>query len=107
MHGWIILDKPLGLGSTQAVSAVKRILLCSGKIYFDLITAREAKKRDDVAIVRFEQLYPLSDALLAETVKEGYTVQSTFPSHEHEHFIAHYRGLLELWAKDEEKALAQ
>ena len=34
------------------------------------------------------------------------TVQSTFPSHEHEHFIAHYRGLLELWAKDEEKNLA-
>jgi hypothetical protein len=34
------------------------------------------------------------------------TVQSTFPSHEHEHFIAHYRGLLELWAKDEEKAIA-
>jgi hypothetical protein len=30
------------------------------------------------------------------------TVQSTFPAHEHEHFIAHYRGLLEAWAKDEE-----
>ena len=47
----------------------KRVLLCSGKIYYDLITAREAKKREDVAIVRFEQLYPLSDSLLAETVK--------------------------------------
>ncbi|AJR24997.1 MULTISPECIES: tRNA pseudouridine(55) synthase TruB [Sphingobium] len=30
MHGWIILDKPLGLGSTQAVSAVKRALRQSG-----------------------------------------------------------------------------
>lgn len=30
MHGWIILDKPLGLGSTQAVSAVKRALRTSG-----------------------------------------------------------------------------
>ncbi|WP_233423700.1 tRNA pseudouridine(55) synthase TruB, partial [Sphingobium amiense] len=30
MHGWIILDKPLGLGSTQAVSAVKRALRHSG-----------------------------------------------------------------------------
>ena len=30
MHGWIILDKPLGLGSTQAVSAVKRVLRQSG-----------------------------------------------------------------------------
>ena len=30
MHGWIILDKPLGLGSTQAVSAVKRALRTGG-----------------------------------------------------------------------------
>ncbi|WP_442681627.1 tRNA pseudouridine(55) synthase TruB [Sphingomonas sp. ASY06-1R] len=30
MHGWIILDKPLGLGSTQAVSAVKRALRIAG-----------------------------------------------------------------------------
>src|ERR1700755_3331236 len=30
MHGWIILDKPLGLGSTQAVSAVKRALRQGG-----------------------------------------------------------------------------
>jgi 2-oxoglutarate dehydrogenase E1 component len=47
----------------------KRVLLCSGKIYYDLLAAREAKKREDVALVRFEQLYPLSDASLAETVK--------------------------------------
>jgi hypothetical protein len=33
------------------------------------------------------------------------TVRSTFPAHEHDHFIAHYRGLLEAWAKDEEKQL--
>ncbi len=52
-----------------AAKKATRALLCTGKIYYDLITAREAKKRDDVAIVRFEQLYPLSDALLAETVK--------------------------------------
>ena len=57
----IIVDLP----AKQAT----RVLLCSGKVYYDLITAREARKRDDVAIVRFEQLYPLSDALLAETVK--------------------------------------
>ena len=30
MHGWIILDKPLGLGSTQAVAAVKRNLRSAG-----------------------------------------------------------------------------
>src|SRR5438045_7202516 len=31
LHGWIILDKPVGLGSTQAVSAVKRILREAGE----------------------------------------------------------------------------
>src|SRR5689334_25351461 len=31
LHGWIILDKPVGLGSTTAVSAVKRILRQSGE----------------------------------------------------------------------------
>src|SRR3954466_13616519 len=31
LHGWIILDKPVGLGSTQAVSAVKRLLREAGE----------------------------------------------------------------------------
>lgn len=37
---------------------VKRILLCCGKIYFDLDEKRVAEKRDDLAIIRIEQLYP-------------------------------------------------
>jgi len=37
---------------------VKRILLCSGKVYYDLDEYRSETKRDDVAIVRIEQLYP-------------------------------------------------
>jgi 2-oxoglutarate dehydrogenase E1 component len=42
---------------------VKKILLCTGKVYYDLAAAREARKADDVAIVRVEQMYPLDDAL--------------------------------------------
>ncbi len=42
---------------------VKKILLCSGKVYYDLAEGRKARARDDVAIVRLEQLYPLSDAV--------------------------------------------
>ncbi|MBV9099922.1 MAG: hypothetical protein JO198_02630 [Candidatus Dormibacteraeota bacterium] len=34
------------------------------------------------------------------------TVRSTFPAHEHEQFIAHFRGLLELWAKDQRALVA-
>jgi len=39
---------------------VTRILLCSGKVYYDLVSYREEHSRDDVAILRVEQLYPLS-----------------------------------------------
>jgi 2-oxoglutarate dehydrogenase E1 component len=38
---------------------VKKILFCSGKIYFDLVERQQKEKRDDIAIIRLEQLYPL------------------------------------------------
>ena len=43
--------------------STKRVLLCTGKVYYDLVEARKALGRSDVAIVRLEQLYPLNDAL--------------------------------------------
>lgn len=38
---------------------VKRVLVCSGKIYYDLLDRQQKEKRTDVAIVRLEQLYPV------------------------------------------------
>jgi 2-oxoglutarate dehydrogenase E1 component len=38
---------------------VRRVLACSGKVYYDLLDEREKLGRDDVAIIRYEQLYPL------------------------------------------------
>jgi 2-oxoglutarate dehydrogenase E1 component len=43
--------------------AATRILLCSGKVYYDLVEARHRAGRQDVAILRLEQIYPLSDAV--------------------------------------------
>ncbi|WP_425420617.1 2-oxoglutarate dehydrogenase E1 component [Phaeodactylibacter xiamenensis] len=43
---------------------VKRLLLCSGKIYYDLMQKQREDDRKDVAIVRLEQLYPLPDQQL-------------------------------------------
>jgi 2-oxoglutarate dehydrogenase E1 component len=43
---------------------VKRILLCTGKVYYDLAAYRDEHKRNDVAIIRLEQLYPLPAAQL-------------------------------------------
>jgi 2-oxoglutarate dehydrogenase E1 component len=39
-------------------AAVRRIVLCSGKVYYDLSKAREDQKRSDVALLRVERLYP-------------------------------------------------
>ncbi|HYN03164.1 MAG TPA: multifunctional oxoglutarate decarboxylase/oxoglutarate dehydrogenase thiamine pyrophosphate-binding subunit/dihydrolipoyllysine-residue succinyltransferase subunit, partial [Vicinamibacteria bacterium] len=41
---------------------VRRVVLCSGKVYFDLLKAREDLKRDDAALVRVERLYPFPAA---------------------------------------------
>jgi 2-oxoglutarate dehydrogenase E1 component len=38
---------------------VKKVLFCSGKIYFDLAERREKEGRNDIALVRLEQIYPL------------------------------------------------
>ncbi|MCR4377754.1 MAG: 2-oxoglutarate dehydrogenase E1 component [Rhodospirillales bacterium] len=46
-HDQLVLDKK-----------VKRVILCSGKVYYDLLEARRTRNIDDVAIVRLEQLYP-------------------------------------------------
>ena len=48
----------------QNATKVKRVLMCSGKIYYELDARREQTQATDVAILRLEQLYPLSDDLL-------------------------------------------
>ncbi|WP_018351129.1 multifunctional oxoglutarate decarboxylase/oxoglutarate dehydrogenase thiamine pyrophosphate-binding subunit/dihydrolipoyllysine-residue succinyltransferase subunit [Longispora albida] len=47
-----------------SVTNARRVLLCSGKVYYDLLQAREAKGISDVAIVRVEQIYPMPVAEL-------------------------------------------
>jgi 2-oxoglutarate dehydrogenase E1 component len=56
------------LYETEALegAAVKDVVLCSGKVYFDLIERREALARRDVAILRIEQLYPFPEEELKQ-----------------------------------------
>jgi 2-oxoglutarate dehydrogenase E1 component len=64
-------------------SAVTRIVLCSGKVYFDLLKSRRESKVDSVAIVRVEQLYP-------------------FPSEEYEAVLQKYSNAKEIiWCQEE------
>ncbi|MAH79539.1 MAG: 2-oxoglutarate dehydrogenase E1 component [Gammaproteobacteria bacterium] len=37
---------------------VKKVIMCSGKVYYDLVNKRDKEKHDDIAIIRIEQLYP-------------------------------------------------
>jgi 2-oxoglutarate dehydrogenase E1 component len=49
---------------------VKRVIVCSGKVYFDLIKKREEKGSADVAILRVEQLYPFPHKVFAAELKK-------------------------------------
>ncbi len=68
-HGAISTLDDLATGSFSRIiddasvekSKARRVLLCSGKVYYDLVAAREERNANDVAIVRFEQLYPLRE----------------------------------------------
>ena len=49
---------------------VKRILVCSGKVYYDLMNARKERGADDVAILRVEQLYPFPHKAFSAEIKK-------------------------------------
>ena len=48
---------------------IKKVILCSGKVYFDLLEAREKLKVDDVVLYRIEQLYPFPAKTLVKELK--------------------------------------
>ena len=69
------IDDP-SVGAKEA-KKIKRVLLCTGKIYFDLLAKKRADKRDDIAIIRFEQLYPFPVKSVNE-YKQKYKGVETF-----------------------------
>ena len=60
------------IGEVKEIKAekVKRIVVCSGKVYYDLVKKREERGSDDVAIVRIEQLYPFAHKAFASEIKK-------------------------------------
>ncbi|MFN5761071.1 MAG: 2-oxoglutarate dehydrogenase E1 component, partial [Sphingobacteriales bacterium] len=55
---------------TISAKKVKKVLFCSGKLYFDLAEYRQKNKIDEVALIRLEQLYPLPVKQLKDLVKK-------------------------------------
>ena len=54
----------------KGADKVKRIICCSGKVYYDLVKKREEKGADDVAIIRVEQLYPFPHKVFGAEVRK-------------------------------------
>tara|TARA_Y100001970_G_scaffold292835_1_gene436069 strand:- start:1281 stop:4175 length:2895 start_codon:yes stop_codon:yes gene_type:complete len=50
-------------------SEIKKVILCSGKVYFDLLDAREKIEKDDIILFRIEQLYPFPAKSLVKELK--------------------------------------
>ena len=73
----------IGEIDTLPSAEVRRVVFCSGKVYFDLLKARRKEKLRDVALVRIEQLYP-------------------FPSEEYEAVLARFANAREVvWCQEE------
>jgi len=61
--------KSKGFIKLKESSKIRKVILCSGKVYFDLLDAREKLKRDDVVMYRIEQLYPFPAKALVKELK--------------------------------------
>lgn len=51
-------------------SKVKRVIMCSGKVYYDLVNTRKEREAGDTAIIRLEQLYPFPHKAVAAELKK-------------------------------------
>ncbi|WP_448139165.1 2-oxoglutarate dehydrogenase E1 component [Sphingobacterium siyangense] len=60
-----------------AAKDVKRVLFCSGKVYYDLLEKQETDKRKDIAIVRMEQLFPIPTEQL-KAIRKKYNKAKEF-----------------------------
>jgi len=69
--------KTNGFIKLKKSSEIKKVIMCSGKVYFDLLDAREKLKKDDVVLFRIEQLYPFPAKTLVKELK-AYAKNSKF-----------------------------
>ena len=63
------LNNKNGFISLKKSGSIEKVIICSGKIYFDLLEAREKAKNDKIIIFRIEQLYPFPAKSLAKALK--------------------------------------
>src|ERR1700730_16517605 len=62
-------EEILSAPKVGSAEKAKRVIFCSGKVYYDLLNYRDAHQIENVALVRIEQLYPLDETKLRETLE--------------------------------------
>ena len=79
-------DAQIGNSETKLVAdnKIKRVVMCSGKVYFDLLEERDARGIDDVYLMRIEQYYP-------------------FPAHSLINELERFKGAEMVWCQEEPK----
>ena len=67
-----VIGEPAAEAGAEKINAdkVKRVIACSGKVYYDLVKARAERKHGDVVILRVEQLYPFPHKAFAAEMKK-------------------------------------
>lgn len=85
---------------------VKRVLFCSGKIYYDLYQKQQEDKREDVAIVRIEQLYPFAEKQVDAILKK-YTKAEKFWVQEEPLNMGSWEYLMRYWRKTDIEVIAR
>ena len=85
----MLIDDP-----TAKVSKIKSLVFVTGKFYYDLLEKRKALKRDDVALVRIEQLFPLPEDAIRKIIKKYKNVDDIVWAQEEPRNMGAYSHLL-------------
>lgn len=80
---------------------VKRVLFCTGKVYYDLLEVQQKESRNDVAIVRLEQLYPLPTKQLHAIIKKYTAAKEWFWVQEEPENMGAWSFILKAFLQDE------
>ncbi len=88
------------MAAAAAAKAIKRVVLCSGKVYYDLLAERQAKPElaKSVALIRVEQLYPWPEAKLAQILERYSSASSIVWAQEEPRNMGAWSYVFNLWS---------
>ena len=86
---------------------VKRVLLCSGKVYYDLLEEQRASDRKDVALIRLEQLHPFPQKQLAAELAKYPKAAKTYWVQEEPENMGYWNFMLRYLRRELEDVIAR